>query len=330
MLRRRFLDRFFFPALVVAACGGESSDLFDSSGAPTGAGGDEPAGEGPELTGGRATATGGSSGGAVTPTGGRSSAGATNAGSDDGGEPSGGVPSAGRSGSGGRIGNGGRANNGGGGSGGRAAGGENQGGAGSPGGVGNGGAPQGGMTVVGGKAGCTDSDAADQDQRGTTTGTNGTFEDECVDGDLVEYVCEVQATPGPCAASMASSDADLRPAPPIDNCQVPTGKVIERSVACERGCREGSCFYWCPTLEDEVLVERRGRDVVELTNLRTDDVYSCEVSFESEEFDCRGSSDEGQTFPVSSRTCGLEALILSVDSNDAPGVVACSYRCSYE
>lgn len=329
MLRRRFFDRFFFPALIVAACGGESSDLFDSSGAATGSGGDDSAGEGPELTGGKPGATGGSNaGGSVTLTGGRSSAGATNGGS---GEPSGGTPSGGRTGNGGRVGNGGRNGNGGI-TGGGAVGGESQGGAGSDGGgVANGGAHQGGMTVAGGKASCTDSDAADQNQRGTTKGSNGTFEDECAGDDLVEYSCEVTSVPGPClATSMSPSDADLRPAPPIENCQVPTGKVIEHTVACDRGCRDGSCFYWCPTLEDEVLVERRGRDAVELTNLRTDDLYSCEVTFESENFDCRGSSEEGRTFPVSSLTCGVESLSLSVDSEDAPGVVACSYSCSYE
>ncbi|MDQ2646364.1 MAG: hypothetical protein M3020_21300, partial [Myxococcota bacterium] len=241
-----------------------------------------------------------------------------------------GTPSGGRTGNGGRVGNGGR--NGNGGTGGGAVGGESQGGGGSAsGGVANGGAHQGGMTVVGGKASCTDSDAADQNQRGTTKGSNGTFEDECAGDDLVEYSCEITSVPGPClATSMSPSDADLRPAPPIENCQVPTGKVIEHTVPCDRGCRDGSCFYWCPTLEDEVLVERRGRDVVELTNLRTDDVYSCEVTFESESFDCRGSSDEGQTFPVSSLTCGVDSLSLSVDSEEEPGVVACSYSCSYE
>lgn len=335
MLRRRLLERLLFPALLAGACGGESSDLFDSSGSPASTGGDDSAGEGPEVTGGKAA---GGSGGAVTPTGGRASAGAQNGGGEDGGEASGGVTGAGRAGSEGGSSAGGDD--------GGAVAGENQGGgasAGAPsGGVANGGSNQGGSAVAGsggkvtggngpgGQTSCTDSDGGDQKVRGTTKGTNGTFEDKCVEGDLVEYSCEMKVMPGPClAASMSSADADLRPAPPIDNCEVPTGKVIETNVDCGGRCEAGTCFYWCPTLTDEVRVSRRQAVGTEITNLRTEDVYSCEITYESENFDCRGTF-QGETYPVFSAACDLDTVTIGIDSNDEPGVLLCSYSCTYE
>jgi hypothetical protein len=341
MLRRRLLERVLLPALIAGACGGESSDLFDSSGSPTATGGDDDsAGEGPEVTGGKATAAGGSNGGAVVVTGGRASAGAVNGGSSEGGEPSGGVESGGRTSTGGRVSTGGSN------AGGDAPGGKNQGGgvtAGATnGGVSNGGASQGGgkqgganqggATVAGsaGTTSCTDSDGGDQKVRGTTKGTNGTFEDECEGGDLVEYSCETIATPGPCAAAAMSPDVDLRPVAPIDVCQVPTGKVVEERVHCGGRCEQGTCFYWCPTLTDEVLVTRNGTNRAELTNLRTEDVYSCEIAYEAENLDCRGSS-QGRVFQVFSvGLCDAEGLTIGVDLEDEPGVLACSYSCSYE
>jgi hypothetical protein len=346
MLRRRLLERVLLPALIAGACGGESSDLFDSSGSPTSTGGDDDsAGEGPEVTGGKATAAGGSNGGAVVVTGGRASAGAVNGGNSEGGEPSGGVESGGRASTGGRSSTGG--SNGGGG----ATGGKNQGGgvtAGatnggvSNGGVSNGGANQGGSkqgganqggAPVAGSAGttiCTDSDGGDQTVRGTTKGTNGTFEDECDGGDLVEYSCETIVIPGPCAAAAMSPDEDLRPVPPIDDCQVPTGLVVEERVHCGGRCEQGTCFYWCPTLADEVLVTRNGTNRAELTNLRTEDVYACEITYEAENLDCRGSA-QGRIFQVFSvGLCDAEALTIGVDLEDEPGVLACSYSCSYQ
>lgn len=341
MLRRRLLERLLLPALIAGACGGESTDLFDSSGTPSATGGhDQSAGEGPEVTGGKATAAGGSNGGgAVTVTGGRTSAGASSGGSSDGGEPSGGVSSGGRASTGGRVDAGGSSaggddnpggdNQGGSGQAGASSGGAPSGGA-SKGGVANGGGPVAG-TGSGGNATCTDSDGGDEKVRGTTKGTNGTFEDKCDDGDLIEYSCETMLVPRPCAAaSMPSGGADLRPVPPVDECEVPTGKVIERRVDCGGRCDGGTCFAWCPTLTDEVLVERNGANTAELTNQRTEDVYSCEITYEAENIDCRGSF-EGEIFQVFSvGSCDAQGLTIGVDTADEPGVLACSYSCTYQ
>jgi len=317
---RRLPARFFLPLSIAVACGGESSDLFDSSGAPTGiAGNGGSGGQSPAITGGRAPDAGGSGGAALSPTGGRASAGASSGGSaqaGDGGSSSGG-----------------RATNGGVSPGGKAAAGENQGGgvtAGAPstGGAGQGGTPTAGSGGSAGSASCSDPDALDFQIRGTTEGTNGSFEDECEGGDLVEYSCEIETMPGPCLASSSpGDDADL--APPIEQCRVLTGKVIETKVACDGRCRDGTCFHWCPTQTDEVIVERQGRSSVEVTLPRTDDVFQCEITYEADGVECSGFF-EGETFAVLSVDCQLESLDLDVEAPGEPGVLGCSYSCSYD
>jgi hypothetical protein len=64
--------------------------------------------------------------------------------------------------------------------------------------------------------------------RETTTGTNGTFTDECdANGMLKEYYCEYQTICGP-------GMTDCAP--------YPTGKVISRTTACMFLCGGGGCL----------------------------------------------------------------------------------------
>lgn len=64
--------------------------------------------------------------------------------------------------------------------------------------------------------------------RETTTGTNGTFTDECdANGMLKEYYCEYKTVCGP-------GMTDCAP--------YPTGEVISRTTACMFLCRGGGCL----------------------------------------------------------------------------------------
>jgi hypothetical protein len=67
------------------------------------------------------------------------------------------------------------------------------------------------------------------DVRETTTGTNGTFTDECdAEGKLVEYYCEYQLL---CGTDM------------MDCAPYPTGQAISRTTTCMFVCGGGACMY---------------------------------------------------------------------------------------
>jgi hypothetical protein len=336
---------WFWIAGALVACGGGTSDLFDESGggpvtgeggegAETSSGGSGKTGgtlgaggstggraqggnaQGGAASGGTATggrAQGGGSGG--DPAGGSTNGGSSNGGSSNGGSMNGGSTNGGST-------NGGSTN------GGSATGGKSSGGVGGAGGKNTGGGP-GGMK-------CTDPDGSDARTRGTAKGTNGSFQDECVQGELVEYVCETEFVVGPnCPTTNAGDAAPFRPiggspgmiAPPIE-CVVQTGKVVESQVDCGGRCRDGTCFYWCPSLEDEVEYLQVQGGEVRLQNTTSQFRYQCEVVFERDGVDCSDPDLEGHTAGVySTGACTATQVVFGTESEADPDVQSCTYDC---
>ncbi len=191
-----------------------------------------------------------------------------NAGADEGGAPgSGGTDSAGTAGATGGTEQAGAAGD---------AGSMSQGGvAGQAGGAGTGGA-QGG---IGGAAGAPLCDDPDEDAElsghttpSTTTGTDGTFTDECdADGNLVEYYCE---------KAPASGFFCGQPNPdPRCYDLFPTGRVLSRNVDCGGECNAGACASHCPDAGDELTVVTvdHATGAVMFTNLTRPGEYACEL-----------------------------------------------------
>jgi hypothetical protein len=217
-----------FAALVTSACGG-SSERFEATGAVGGAGGGGATGGagGDSAAGGNggSGATGGSAGAAASSGAGGATGGVGGAGRGGGGDSVGG---AGTSGSGGGAGAGAggagaTAGSSGGGAGGAVA------GAGGDAGVGGANAGNGG---AGGIVCMAQTGFAqrlpDPDVRETTTGSNGTFTDECdAEGKLKEYYCEYH--------ELCGSMNDCAP--------YPTGKAISRTTTCMFVCGGGVCMY---------------------------------------------------------------------------------------
>ena len=208
----------FMTLLATGACSGSSEGIDPGAGA----GGDSASGG--SAGHGAGTSGGGSGGQALGGTGGISAggvggnaAGATGAGAGAGGS---GGASAGAGGSGG-------ASAGAGGSGGASAG---AGGASAGAGAASGGGG------VGGELGLVCSTQTghaqrfpDPDTRETTTGTNGTFTDECdAEGKLTEYYCAYETR----------CDPNMTECAPY-----PTGQVISRTTECMFVCGGGACMY---------------------------------------------------------------------------------------
>ncbi len=314
------------------ACSGKSSDLFEdaaggdgseeetggSSSAGNGSSGDDGAGgSGATSTGGRAPVTGGAPAGGKVGVGGTSAGGAIAVG----GAPAGGTSSSG-------------------------AGGAFPGGAFATGGtfggaIGVGGAILGGKSSVGGSSPggsggvasvCVDPDGSDYKKRGTTTGSNGTFEDTCQDGDLIEYVCENSA----CGAMTSAGAADVpgialpqagRGAIPPP-CTGDPGRVTQRRIACGGRCDSGTCFAWCPGENDELTYQDVAGAEVVLDNDGKNARYRCEATASTGDVDCTDPALEGQTIEVGSLV-SCSATVISFVAR-MPENASCDYRCSLD
>jgi hypothetical protein len=231
---------------------------------------------------------------------------------------------------GGRVGNGGSASGGRVGNGGSASGGRV--GSGGVGGVIALGGTAGGVAVGGTAPTCTDSDGSDARIRGETKGSvDGAFTDVCENGELIEYTCEIVVTANPdCTstqAAPASGGAAELVAPP--QCQVPTGKVVETQVDCDGRCREGTCFYWCPSVGDWLEYREAQGETVEFENPESEFRYECEVTFERDGYDCASQSLEGHAAPVISQgNCDLTSIVFGTATDEEPDVQTCTYSCS--
>ena len=327
---------------LATACSGKSSDLFEDDGA---------SGDGSEETGGLSNGGDGSSGDA-----GVGGSGAVNAGGKTsvtgGASPAGGKigvggTSAGGTSAGGAIGAGGVTVPGG--AGGAFGGAIGTGGT-FGGMIGVGGAILGGKTGVGGSspggsagAGggsseCVDPDGADYKKRGTAKGSNGSFEDHCDGGDLIEYVCETGVRPCPVNTSSGAADT-AAPALPIPvpvgggsgialppQCMGPTGRVSETRIACGGRCDEGTCFGWCPGAGDELTYQDVAGAEVVIDNDTKDARYRCEATASTGDADCTDPALEGETVEVDSLVSCSAAVISFVARLSAEAT--CSYRCS--
>lgn len=319
------------------ACSGKSSDLFEDDGAggsddtggfanagDSSAGDDGAGGSGAVNTGGAVAVTGG-----AAPAGGRVGAGGTSAG--------------GAIGVGGAIVTGGTTSQAGGGFGGAIGVGGTFGGMIGVGGAIIGGKSSVGGTSPGGSAGasgatsaCVDSDGADYKKQGTAKGTNGSFEDRCEGGDLIEYVCETGIIP--CGLAASSNGADTAaPAPgvplggrggiaPPPQCTGSTGRVTETRIACGGRCDEGTCFGWCPGSGDELVYQDVAGAEVVIDNTDKDARYRCEATESTGDADCTDPALEGETREVDSLV-SCSASVISFVARLAADAT-CSYRCS--
>jgi hypothetical protein len=322
-------------ALLFSACGGDgTSDLF-GPGSKAGSGGlaasGASSGGSSSNTGGRAT--GGNPGGGRTASGGSDGGGSDGdgGGSDDGGSANGGTEAGGRS-SGGRAATGGKAS-GGASTGGKASGGSPNGGSGT-GGVTTGGSngATGGSKSTGGATACSETDGADVRVQGTSKGLNGSFTDQCENGSLIEYYCEkVDVIDPNCllSASPNGGDADLAAPRPIPSCQVYTGQVVSTEVDCDGRCKDGTCNYWCPTVEHDVEYHEVGSDSAVLHNEALDFVYDCRVEWQRDGYDCSDPELVGSYVGVYSLgTCNLDNIVFGTDTPEEPGIQTCTFDCT--
>jgi hypothetical protein len=110
-------------------------------------------------------------------------------------------------------------------------------------------------------------------EKGTTVGTNGTFEDECDDsGDLIEQVCETQLTCNSPGGGGFGGNADAACAPR----EQPTGIVGQRTINCFGTCADGACEIPCPKMGD----------VVTVTAVETNSQYELDPGIEGLRFVC--------------------------------------------
>jgi hypothetical protein len=322
-------------ALLFSACGGDgTSDLF-GPGSKAGSGGLAASGA---SSGGSSSNTGGRAAGG-NPAGGRTASGGSDGGgsdgdgggSDDGGSASGGTEAGGSS-SGGRAATGGKAS-GGASTGGKASGGSANGGSGT-GGVTTGGSSgaTGGSKSTGGATACSETDGADVRVQGTSKGLNGSFTDQCEDGSLIEYYCEkVDVIDPNCllSASPNGGDADLAAPRPIPSCQVYTGQVVSTEVDCDGRCKDGTCNYWCPTVEHDVEYHEVGSDSAVLHNEALDFVYDCRVEWQRDGYDCSDPELVGSYVGVYSLgTCNLDNIVFGTDTPEEPGIQTCTFDCT--
>jgi hypothetical protein len=319
-------------ALLFGGCGGDgASDLF-GSGSKAGSGGLAASGasSGGSNTGGRST--GGNASGGRAASGGSEDGGSDHGGSDDGGSANGGTESGGSSG-GGRAATGGKAG-GGTSTGGKTSGGAANGGS-STGGVTTGGATgaTGGSKSTGGATACSDTDGSDVRVQGTSKGVNGSFTDECENGALIEYYCQTLTVVDPsCLVSTSSNGggaADLAAPRPIPSCEVYTGQVVSTHVDCDGRCKDGTCNYWCPTVEHEVEYHDVSSDRVELHNIDLDFVYDCRVEWQRDGYDCLDPELVGSYVGVYSLgTCNLDNIVFGTDTPEEPGIQTCTFDCT--
>jgi hypothetical protein len=322
-------------ALLFSACGGDgTSDLF-GPGSKAGSGGLAASGA---SSGGSSSNTGGRAAGG-NPAGGRTASGGSDGGgsdgdgggSDDGGSASGGTEAGGSS-SGGRAATGGKAS-GGASTGGKASGGSANGGSGT-GGVTTGGSSgaTGGSKSTGGATACSETDGADVRVQGTSKGLNGSFTDQCENGSLIEYYCEkVDVIDPNCllSASPNGGDADLAAPRPIPSCQVYTGQVVSTEVDCDGRCKDGTCNYWCPTVEHDVEYHEVGSDSAVLHNEALDFVYDCRVEWQRDGYDCSDPDLVGSYVGVYSLgTCNLDNIVFGTDTPEEPGIQTCTFDCT--
>jgi hypothetical protein len=322
-------------ALLFSACGGDgTSDLF-GPGSKAGSGGLAASGA---SSGGSSSNTGGRAAGG-NPAGGRTASGGSDGGgsdgdgggSDDGGSASGGTEAGGSS-SGGRAATGGKAS-GGASTGGKASGGSANGGSGT-GGVTTGGSSgaTGGSKSTGGATACSETDGADVRVQGTSKGLNGSFTDQCENGSLIEFYCEkVDVIDPNCllSASPNGGDADLAAPRPIPTCQVYTGQVVSTEVDCDGRCKDGTCNYWCPTVEHDVEYHEVGSDSAVLHNEALDFVYDCRVEWQRDGYDCSDPDLVGSYVGVYSLgTCNLDNIVFGTDTPEEPGIQTCTFDCT--
>jgi hypothetical protein len=321
--------------LFFGACGGDgTSDLF-GPGSKAGSGGLASSGTsngGSSNTGGRTT--GGNAGGGRAASGGSDAGGSDVGGSDvggsdDGGSASGGADTGGRS-SGGRAATGGKAS-GGAPNGGKASGGAPNGGS-ATGGVttGSGGAT--GGKSAGGATACSETDGSNVQVQGTSKGLNGSFTDECKNGALIEYYCETVPVVDPScllASSPNGGSTDIAAPRPIPTCEIYTGQVVSHQVDCDGMCKDGTCMYWCPTVEHEVEYHETGSGTAVLHNNDLDFVYDCQVTWERDDYDCSDPDLVGSYVGVYSLgACTLDNIVFGTDTPEEPGIQTCTFDCT--
>ena len=61
---------------------------------------------------------------------------------------------------------------------------------------------------------------------------------------------------------------------------------MSTTIDCDGLCKNGTCMYWCPTVEHEVEYHETGSDTAVLHNNDLDSVYDCQVTWQRDGYDC--------------------------------------------
>jgi hypothetical protein len=311
---RSLVTRGFVLLLLAWGCGGTSNYFPEESGGRAGDGGTSRGGTSQGGTSQGGTSRGGASGGVGGVGGG--SGGAAGAGRGGNGGRAGSETTGGRGGVSGAAGLGG-------------AGGSVLGGTGGSARAGQAGTSSAGM-------GCSDPDASaggflDTRVRSKTSGTNGSFTDECdASGNLVEYACEVGlCTNAKIAVPIGGFGGFAQGgAGGITMCL--TGNVSSRTIDCGGHCDEGTCFGWCATQGGEAF-NVTGVDGSALTMTMGNYEYTCSVAFQREGYDCLDQELVGRSMVVTSLgNCTGASTTWGWDDLDSSLIEECAFTCTLD
>ena len=148
--------------------------------------------------------------------------------------------------------------------------------------------------------------------RQTFQGDNGTFQDSCENGNLVEYSCEYTTSAGP-------------PGDPGPFFQA-TGAVIPNRVDCGGRCSDGVCPDICPNVGDTVrylsIAEDNSASFEDITTGRN---YDCQFQGMTSGYDCQSTRAVGDEFVITGDYHWSGCAAFAGFSVGELGVAACAY-----
>jgi hypothetical protein len=198
-----------------------------------------------------------------------------------------------------------------------------------------GGSAMGGIAGAGGAAPpCVDPDATSPETyqtRTTTTGTDGTFTDECdAAGNLIEYMCE----------AFPPTDVFCGQPNPNPRCLdlIPTGRVLPVMLECAGTCSEGTCASRCPEIGDELVYTTfdDATGAATLGNPAREAEYSCVLArdYQPGGHDCIADPEVGDEMTVTYRRSFTTAFCVQGEMIGVTlgfmgtSVTECGYDCT--
>ena len=104
---------------------------------------------------------------------------------------------------------------------------------------------------------------------------------------------------------------------------------MSTTIDCDGLCKNGTCMYWCPTVEHEVEYHETGSDTAVLHNNDSDFVYDCQVTWQRDGYDCSDADLVGSYVGVYSLgACTLDNIVFGTDTPEEPGIQTCTFDCT--